>query len=157
METQSSNAARKFDFDFYERNLNTDLEPGHPKALIVEDDPFSQKLFAHIIRDTFDGFKIIIAGNYDEAKRVLLTTNEVKFAIVDIFLGDSKSGLDLLNYLRLNGWDMPVMITSSVPHQTFHQMVNPRIKTPVYLQKPFQPKSCQFVLEEFLAPKDNNE
>ena len=67
-----------------------------PRILAVEDNPETQLLLRHLLRDLYD---IVIANGVDEA---LTKADDRTFQLLllDINLSEQKTGLDLLDMLR---------------------------------------------------------
>ena len=118
-----------------------------PHILIVEDDPFSQKLFTNIINNTYENLNISIVSNYEQARDLLLSNKKIKLAIIDIYLEGEKSGIDLLKFIKFSHPNTIVIITSSLTKDKAFDMMSSFDNLPTYLQKPFSPNECQTVLK----------
>jgi response regulator of citrate/malate metabolism len=141
-----TNLAKNQIFD--RTNLETnDLRLTTPHILIVEDDPFSQRLFTNIINDTYQNLNISIVSSYEQARDVLSSNQKIKLAIIDIYLESEKSGIDLLKFIKFSHPHATVIITSSLSKDKAFDLMSSFDELPTYLQKPFSPKECQTVLK----------
>jgi response regulator of citrate/malate metabolism len=115
--------------------------------LIVEDDPFSQKLLSHYINMIYKDHKIIIAADFEQAKKDIFNSDSIKFAIIDIYLEGPLTGIDLLNTMNREGIDIPIVMTSSVSREKFYEMLGKQKREIVYLRKPYDPEGLRYILE----------
>ena len=67
-----------------------------PRILAVEDNPETQLLLRHLLRDLYD---IVIANGVDEAL-TKADDHAFQLLLLDINLSEQKTGLDLLDMLR---------------------------------------------------------
>lgn len=84
----------------YEKICNNN---GFWKVLIVDDDNFIHRMIKEINKDLqFEKRRIefISAYNSDEAKEILLKDNNIALVLMDIFLEEENSGLNLAKYIR---------------------------------------------------------
>jgi CheY-like chemotaxis protein len=80
-------------------------------VLIVEDDVLNRLLFADYLRE--HGFSVIEAGSAAEAVEVLLTDDlQVDLVFSDVSMPGSMDGFGLLQWVKANKRDLPIIITS---------------------------------------------
>lgn len=119
------------------------------KALIVEDDPFSQKFFSKVLSDKYEDLKIIFVKNYESALNAINNLGGFDLAILDIFLAGDKSGVDLYKTL-LKLEDPPTIImTSALEPEEYIKLFPKELAPPPFLKKPFRPEDCVDLIEAF--------
>lgn len=136
--------------------MSPEIYPAQYRVLIVEDDPFSQKLFSHMANDVFPECQILIAPDYNEARKLLIENENFDLAVIDVFLDGDRSGIDVLNFLRRTNTNISILMTSNLPPETFYDLANPNLPKPVYLRKPFHPDSCRYIMEELQKEQHQN-
>jgi len=95
------------------------------KVLIIEDDPTTQRLYAHIFREHFPEVELDIACSVRKATEHL-QNNDYDLYIVDLMLSDDTSGSIMINtYYR------PMIVISGIE-------VNNKLHSVEYLQKPIR-------------------
>ncbi|MCX6112748.1 MAG: sigma-54 dependent transcriptional regulator [Proteobacteria bacterium] len=85
------------------------VENPKSKILIVDDDP----LIRSVLKTLLSGqYTVIEASNYNDAIQTF-SKHDISLAILDVFLEDDKSGLDVLLELRRLNNTLPVMMLSN--------------------------------------------
>ncbi len=116
-------------------------------TLIIENDPFSQKLFSHIIKSVSDTAVVLSAANIAEAREYIQLGLNIDLIVLDIFLDGNNNGLDILPQLREAFPDTPVIVTSSISNEAFNKMCEAIEPKPLYLKKPFSPVACSYLFD----------
>ena len=81
-----------------------------PVALIVEDEPLARMYAASVAEDA--GFRVIQAGNADEAILLLETRSDIRVVFTDIEMPGSMDGLKLAMAIRDRWPPIEVIVTS---------------------------------------------
>jgi len=85
------------------------------KILIIEDDESVQNLLISALRE--NGFKPAAYSTVEEAEQFLNRHGKsIKLIITDIIL-TGKSGLDLLNYIKIKEWEIPIIFSTGYVEQ----------------------------------------
>ncbi|NLY85999.1 MAG: hypothetical protein GX077_06580, partial [Tissierellia bacterium] len=73
------------------------------RVLIVDDDNFIHRMIKEINKNLrFEDrcIEFISSYNSDEAKEILINNNNIALVLIDIFLEEENSGLNLAKYIR---------------------------------------------------------
>ena len=70
--------------------------PSRPRILVLEDNAESRLLLRHLLRKDFDA---TLVGGADDALRAA-ESNDFDMALLDINLGEKRTGVDVLRLLR---------------------------------------------------------
>lgn len=117
------------------------------KALIVDDDPFSQLFFKKVLSDGFQGLQIFISSDYENALKTLLRVEDFDVVILDIFLEEEKTGVDLYKLLMKLRHPPVIIMTSALPPSSYFALFPKEMQAPPFLQKPFKPDECISLIE----------
>jgi response regulator of citrate/malate metabolism len=127
------------------RKSSSSLTPS-PRVLIIDDDPSTRPLWAHIIAQASEGAQVTWASSEIEAEEVLREAQRenapFELVITDIFLSAPRTGLELLKrYETLER--SRVIVTSGVGYEKFlRQLGQCKIEQrPLFLQKPIDPEA----------------
>lgn len=104
--------------------------------LIVEDDPVLLKMYTE--KFTFEGFRVVVARDGEEALRIALSSEKIDIVLLDIML-PKMSGTDFLENLRKEqkGKDIPVIALTNLAEEDERQKaINLGVKE--YLVKAMQ-------------------
>jgi len=71
-------------------------EPSKPRLLAVEDNPETRMLLRYFLQEHFD---LLLAATFDEALE-LARQEHAEVLLLDINLGEQRTGIDLLHELR---------------------------------------------------------
>lgn len=104
-------------------------------VLIVDDDPLLQRLLEGVLHS--DGYRVQCASNIQQALRSV-QRHPPDAAIVDVDLGESESGLNLLGIWRVQH-HFPVMVLSS-RGQASDRITGLELGAVDYVVKPFEPR-----------------
>jgi len=114
------------------------------RVLIVEDDEVIRETYCVLIEDA--GYQTCLAGNYDQAMDVI--DSSINLALLDIHL-TGKSGLEILDYIKENHPDCPVvMISGDTDKET--TLAALRRGAVEYLDKPVQPQKLLNTIKHWL-------
>lgn len=83
-------------------DMNNDMNQQSPismNILIVEDDAIQRSGLNHIIAEHYPAFSVFTASCFNEATAII-DSSKFDLFMLDINLGDGKSGLDVCSYLR---------------------------------------------------------
>lgn len=121
-----------------------------PRTLFVEDNPDTRLLMCYLLGDTFD---VAVAGRVDEALD-LADQNRFDIFLLDIHLGEQRTGVDLLHLLR----QKPEYATTPAIALTAYALPGDRDSFleagfDAYLSKPFTPEDLQETISTVLARK----
>lgn len=118
------------------------------KVLIVEDDPFSQRLFANILLAVDSQLDILFAENCTEAESYLILYHHaIDLVILDVYLSDERTGIDFYKILTHFDIEVPILITSSISEsQLIDLLQKEKLRRVPFLQKPFHPDLCTSAL-----------
>jgi DNA-binding NarL/FixJ family response regulator len=120
--------------------LQHDVPPSEGKVLLVEDSDSEAALMQHLLQVM--GLKVHRASRVDAAQ-ALLFEHRFQLAVVDIVLDDTKTGVALLKYLRLNlDSRLPVLMMSGYSDKS-RRLSAIKSGADDYLEKPF-------LVEEFV-------
>lgn len=114
-------------------------------VLIVDDDPLLQRLLEGILHS--DGYRVHCASNIQQALRSV-QRHPPDAAIVDVDLGQSESGLNLLGIWRTQH-HFPVMVLSS-RGQVSDRVTGLELGALDYMIKPFDPRELLLRLKSIL-------
>lgn len=104
-------------------------------VLIVDDDPLLQRLLEGVLHS--DGYRVQCANNIQQALRSV-QRHPPDVAILDVDLGESESGLNLLGIWRTQH-HFPVMMLSS-RGQASDRIIGLELGALDYIVKPFEPR-----------------
>lgn len=115
------------------------------RILIVEDDVTMEALWRYIIDVAKPGAQLQWATTGEAADHLLKESErkgcDYDLVITDIFLGGSRTGLDLWESHAAS--TSTFMLMSVLSPQRLSLLANPRdVPLPVYLQKPLDPTQC---------------
>lgn len=79
------------------------------RVLIVEDNPETAESFGHYLQ--LLGHETILANTYIEAKNLALK-KDFDVALIDWWLKGSEGGLEIIKWLRENGFNQPLAVIS---------------------------------------------
>lgn len=120
-------------------------------VLIIEDDQFSQKLFSNILVSRFN-IKPVVVPTFDQALEYLRNKNgNLSLVIMDIFLGESRTGVDLYKIIMREAPRTPVIMTSVLDERRFRDLLGDSFREPIFLHKPFHPDYCVMVIDRVLS------
>lgn len=97
--------------DWEEREAAKPIEDGK-RVLLVEDDPFWQRVIARNIRHATDSCKITYVTTADEAIAMLDMDRQFHLIIADQFLDSEMTGYDLWRECQKRGFNVPFLLTS---------------------------------------------
>lgn len=123
-----------------------------PSILIVEDDPFSQKLFTYVISQISKKYRPTPAKSYGDLKSLLPNLFEVKLAIIDINLESEKNGFDALTLLKDRADSIPCILTTGFSNQKYEETIESLNTQIPLIRKPFLPEKCRLIIEKYLLP-----
>lgn len=120
---------------------------------IVEDEKDINNLVAQYLRK--EGYEVHSYYTYEEAS-AHVADDDVHLWILDIML-DDKSGFDLIEEIRLQGPDIPVIFMSARDKE-FDRIIGLEKGCDDYITKPFSPKELVLRVNNIIkrAYKDNN-
>jgi CheY-like chemotaxis protein len=81
-----------------------------PTILVVDDEVLIRMAFSDCLQDS--GYKVLEAGNADEAVAVLEHGHEIDLVFSDIRMPGTMDGFGLAKWIRQNRKGLPVMLTS---------------------------------------------
>ncbi|CAM3307326.1 response regulator [Rhodothermus bifroesti] len=113
------------------------MPPPKPKLLAVEDNPETRILLRYLLQDQFE---VLLAATFDEALR-LAQEATAEILLLDINLGETRTGVDLLRELRtkFSYRDTPaIAFTAYARPEDRHQFLESGFDE--YLTKPFTRK-----------------
>jgi two-component system, OmpR family, response regulator len=114
-------------------------------VLIVDDDPLLQRLLEGLLHT--GGYRVQCASNIQQALRSV-QRHPPDAAIVDVDLGESESGLNLLGIWRTR-YHFPVMVLSS-RSQPSDRIIGLELGALDYVVKPFDPRELLLRLKLIL-------
>lgn len=137
---------------------NLVFEPGKlsPRSeqrqiLILEDDHFSQKMFDKIVADNLWDIEPVFAESCIEAQNALVRNHGIQLGILDVYLDDGKTGIDLYRQcMKKRDWEIPFIVTSAISERELIQLVGLDIPMPIFLKKPFHPEYCAALIKSIL-------
>ncbi len=126
-------------------------QPTAPRVLAVEDNPDTQLLLRYLLRSDY---ALEVVPHYEDAIRAA-HDGEFDILILDINLGEERTGLDLLNELR----EMPAYETTPALALTAYAMPGDRERFEesgfdAYISKPFTRKELFDALRRMLDKSD---
>ncbi|MCB0422044.1 MAG: response regulator [Bdellovibrionales bacterium] len=129
-------------------------ELDHPSVLLVEDDPFSKKLFQYVIRSISKDLEIINTSSFKGVETLFPVLDHIRLAIIDINLQSDKNGFDVLEFLESHYKTFPCILTTGLPDSRLAdlQKRSSIIQVPI-LRKPFLPLECKALIEPMLSRK----
>lgn len=116
-----------------------------PVALVVEDDPLARMYAASIAEDA--GFKVIQAGNADEAILLLEAQSDIRVVFTDIEMPGSMDGLKLAIAIR-NRWPPIEVIVTSGRYSVTAEQLPSRGR---FFSKPYDGTEIARVMQDFVA------
>lgn len=119
-------------------------------VLIIEDDPFSQKLFNSILTSNVANAEPHIVGTYDEALSFIKYNPPPHLIIMDVFLGEGPTGIDLYKYVKSINPNIPIIITSVLDEKRLMDLLGHEQSPPPFLRKPFQFDLCGILIESMI-------
>lgn len=144
-------AAVKIDAPFvrwiYRGSITRSPEP--MTILIVEDDPVAQGVLSRIIAQECPSARILSARDPQDAKKTLQKTT-LSLIIVDLFLEDGASGVDLWYLRKKDHPTLPFLMISGLPQEAIERVFKGHEEVPPYLRKPFLAEECRSVLRRIL-------
>jgi CheY-like chemotaxis protein len=123
------------------------------KALVIEDDFFSKKLFGSIILDNLDGVDVFYAKDYESAIELLNEGELFSLVIIDINLEGTKNGIDIYKAIEKSKQNPIVIMTSTYEPTVYKSFFSKGLKAPPYLKKPFSPLNCMYMIEALIEEK----
>lgn len=132
---------------FYDFEIPILKQPKKFTALVVEDDPFSQRKFRTFLKRHFTNLDIGYADSYDSGLGRLGSKTLPNLAIVDVFLNGNKSGLDLIYKMTELVFSPSIILTSAMELNTFKHLIPRELQTICFLHKPFQLEDFQSALK----------
>ena len=81
--------------------------------LIVEDDVFERMGASALFLDA--GYRVLEAGNADEALRILETTPDIRLLFTDVSMPGSMTGLDLARNVGVRWPNVGIIVASARP------------------------------------------
>lgn len=134
-------------FELGRLSLNSNFK----KILILEDDHFSQRLFDKIISENLEGITPLFAENCTDAQLALVRNEGIQLGILDIYLDEGKTGLDLYRHcLKKRNWQIPLIVTSAISEGELSELVGTDVPMPIFLKKPFRPDYCAALIKSIL-------
>ena len=124
------------------------LRDSTQKALIVEDDPFSQKYFQKVLHDRFPDLYTVVTEDYDSALNAILREGKFDIVILDIYLGGDKDGIDIYRTLLRLHHKPVIVMTSALEPERYLQLFPRGIQAPPFLKKPFRPDECTAIIKD---------
>lgn len=120
---------------------------------VVEDEKDLNNLVAQYLRK--DGYEVRSYYTYEEAN-AHVTDDDVHLWILDIML-DDKSGFDLIEEIRLQGPEIPVIFMSARDKE-FDRIIGLEKGSDDYITKPFSPKELVLRVNNIIkrAYRDDN-
>lgn len=116
-----------------------------PVALVVEDEPLARMYAASVAKDA--GFKVIQAGNADEAILLLETRSDIRVVLTDIEMPGSMDGLKLAMAIR-DRWPPIEVIVTSGRHSVSAEQLPSRGR---FFSKPYDGTEVGRVMQDFVA------
>lgn len=116
-----------------------------PVALVVEDEPLARMYAASVAQDA--GFKVIQAGNADEAILLLEAQSDIRVVFTDIEMPGSMDGLKLAKAIR-NRWPPIEVIVTSGRYSVSVEQLPSRGR---FFPKPYDGAEIGRVMRDFVA------
>jgi DNA-binding NtrC family response regulator len=119
------------------------------RALVVEDDLWMQPLISLALQSAIPGISIDWVDSAEEAiNRVRY--NQYAVILADIQLKPNRNtGIDLWYSCREECPEVPILLTSSIPVDTFSKQM--KLYGPHYLSKPFSVRECKEVIRNLVS------
>jgi diguanylate cyclase (GGDEF)-like protein/PAS domain S-box-containing protein len=114
------------------------------KVLIVEDEEDTREAFCALIGDA--GYQAYPAENYDQA--IAVVDSSIDLALLDIYLA-GRSGLEILDYIKENHPDCPVVMISGDTDKE-NTIAALRRGAVEYLEKPVQPQKLLNTIKHWI-------
>jgi CheY-like chemotaxis protein len=87
-----------------------------PTVLVVDDVPLVRLVVADYLRET--GYRVIEAGNTEDAMRVLGTQEPVDIVFADVNMSTTEDGFSLARWVRKNRAGVKVVLGSGIAEST---------------------------------------
>ncbi len=120
-----------------------------PRVLVVEDDLWMQPLIYGAVKSAIPNACIDWVESAEDATR---KTRYTKYSIViaDIYLKPNQgTGIDLWNICRDECPEIPILLMSSIPVDTFLKKMG--LYDPYYLPKPFSLVQCKEIIRNLVC------
>ena len=111
--------------------------PSQFNALVVDDDPFSQKKFRNYLAKCFQQLNVDLADTYESGLRLLNSHRLPNLIIVDLYLGGQKTGIDLIKSLGKLSSPPSLILTSAARLSTIKDQLPSDLENLKFLHKPF--------------------
>lgn len=128
----------------------------HYRFCVVEDDLELAPVVERIIHAIDPGASLDWATSAEEAICHLKTRSRrhrekpYDLVIIDFFLEGETTGLELCDIYNKNYPRVPVLVTSGLPVKEFLIACGREDVCPPFMQKPFSPEECKFMVESLL-------
>lgn len=136
----------KYAFDEVKHRIQVDER----HVLIIEDDQFAQKLFCNILTSQVNHVVPHVVSTFDEALRFIHNHGQIHLIIMDVFLGEGRTGIDLFRFVSQTRPELPVVLTSVLDEKRFRDLLGESASTPPFLRKPFHPDLCAVLVGSLL-------
>lgn len=119
------------------------------RILLVEDDPDSRESLQQLLEGDFEGVRVLVADNADQALKIL------EESPVDLIIADYKlpgaSGADFLNEVEHRGVSAPrILVTAYLTTQLAQDVVN-ELRLDGFFVKPFQVEQLEARVRSLLS------
>ena len=118
--------------------------PPNALVVVVEDDVFELMGASGMFSDA--GYRVLEAGNADEALQLFETNADIKLLFTDVSMPGSMSGSDLARYVAERWPSIGIIMTSGRPRP---------LKLPLSMlfhDKPYEPAAVLRQAREMMAP-----
>lgn len=133
----------------YKQLQKTGTADDTSRVLIVEDDPFSRKLFSKILKSNYQNIQLITSSSYQDAITALNKYKQFDLVVLDIYLGSDGSGIDFYLQLLYSDPKPVVIMTSALEQEEYLKLFPEGVTAPPFLKKPFRPEHCIDLVEIF--------
>jgi two-component system, response regulator PdtaR len=118
-----------------------------PRILCVEDDYFVRQMAVEGLRDA--GYEVVEAKNSAEAIKLMQHPDDIGIIFTDVQMPGSLDGVGLVEKIRLNNPQMPVIITSGFsPHLT--ERLGVLTPPAVFIGKPYSLREVLIKVKELI-------
>jgi DNA-binding NarL/FixJ family response regulator len=134
-------------------NIRDNLVMPSRSILVVEDDPFMQKNFQHVIKSIDPLIKVECVETAEEAQTILGKSGAYFYDLVvaDQILGGQKTGIDLWRECKDSFPPMSFILTSGRKWKTiFTSRMIEETSLPPFLPKPFKQEDCRRMMSAML-------